>query len=60
VREGRNTVEIGVANAWMNRLIAEAASPTGTLFGPVAAVYQAGAPMQHYGLDGPVLLRLAG
>ena len=60
VREGRNTVEIGVANAWMNRLIAEAASPTGTLFGPVAAVYQAGAPMQHYGLNGPVLLRLAG
>jgi hypothetical protein len=60
VREGRNTVEIGVANAWMNRLIAEAAIPTGNLFEPVAAVYRAGAPMQRSGLTGPVLLRLAG
>jgi hypothetical protein len=60
VREGRNTVEIVVANAWMNRLIAEAATPTGNLFGPVAAVYRAGAPMQRSGLTGPVLLRLAG
>jgi hypothetical protein len=60
VRDGRNTVEIGVANAWMNRLIAEAASPTGNVFGPVAGVYQPGAPVQRSGLTGPVVLRLAG
>ena len=29
LRPGRNVVELDVANAWMNRLIAEAATPTG-------------------------------
>ena len=36
---GCNTVEIDVANAWMNRLISEAAGPTGELFEPVTGVY---------------------
>ena len=38
---GCNTVEIDVANAWMNRLISEAAVPTGELFEPVTGVYAA-------------------
>lgn len=58
VRPGTNTVEVEVANAWMNRLIAEAASPTGEIFGPVAGVYFADAPVQPSGLGGPVVLRI--
>ena len=58
VRPGTNTVEVEVANAWMNRLIAEAASPTGEIFGPVAGVYSADAPVQPSGLGGPVVLRI--
>jgi hypothetical protein len=60
VRDGRNTLEIRVANAWMNRLIAEAGAPTGHIFGPVAGVYQPGAPMHRSGLTGPVRFRLGG
>ena len=55
---GRNRVEVDVANSWMNRLIAEAASPTGEIFGPVAEVYAADAPIQPAGLSGPVRLLL--
>jgi hypothetical protein len=58
LRRGRTTVEIDVANAWMNRLIAEAAAPTGEIFGPVAEVYEPDAPVQTSGLTGPVVLRL--
>jgi hypothetical protein len=39
LRPGRNTVEVEVDNAWMNRLISEAQAPTGAivgLLGPVA------------------------
>ena len=58
LRQGRTTVEIDVANAWMNRLIAEAAAPTGDIFGPVAEVYEPDAPVQTSGLTGPVVLHL--
>jgi hypothetical protein len=58
LRLGTNTLEVAVANAWMNRLIAEAASPTGEIFPPVAAVYEPDAPVQRSGLTGPVVLRL--
>jgi hypothetical protein len=58
LRPGRNTVEVEVANAWMNRLIAEAQAPTGELFAPVAAVYAADAPVQTAGLTGPVVLEV--
>jgi hypothetical protein len=58
VRRGHNTVEIDVANAWMNRLIAEAASPTGEVFPPVAGVYAPDAPVRSSGLAGPVVLRV--
>jgi hypothetical protein len=58
LRPGRNEIEVGVANAWMNRLIAEAGTPTGEIFAPVASVYAADAPVQRAGLGGPVVLRL--
>ena len=54
VREGRNSVEIGVANAWMNRLIAEAREPSGELFAPVTSVYAPSAAPRPSGLLGPV------
>jgi hypothetical protein len=55
-RPGVNVVEIDVATAWMNRLIAEAGSPTGGLFAPVAGVYAPDAPVRPAGLVGPVSL----
>jgi hypothetical protein len=58
LQPGRNTVEVEVANSWMNRLIAEASTPTGEIFAPVAAVYAPDAPLQECGLRGPVVLRL--
>jgi hypothetical protein len=59
VRPGPNTVEIDVANAWMNRLIAEAAAPTGRVFAPAAAVYAPDAPVRPSGLLGAVRLEVA-
>jgi hypothetical protein len=59
LRPGRNEIEVDVANAWMNRLIAEAGRPTGEIFAPVAAVYGADAPQQRCGLAGPVVLRVS-
>ncbi len=58
LRPGRNVVELDVANAWMNRLIAEAARPTGELFGPVSGVYAADAAPRPSGVLGPVRLEL--
>ncbi|SFF87575.1 glycosyl hydrolase [Blastococcus tunisiensis] len=60
LRGGANTIEIDVANAWMNRLIAEAGTPTGEIFGPVATVYEPDAPVRTSGLSGPVVLRVPG
>jgi len=57
LRAGTNTVEASVANAWMNRLIAEAGSPTGEIFAPVVEVYEPDAPVRRSGLTGPVVLR---
>jgi alpha-L-rhamnosidase len=57
LRRGRNTVVVEVANAWMNRLIAEARHPTGEIFAPVAEVYEAQAEICPAGLSGPVVLR---
>jgi hypothetical protein len=60
LRPGINRVEIDVANAWMNRLISEAATPTGEIFGPTAAVYASDAGPRPAGLRGPVRLRRLG
>ena len=56
LRDGDNDVEIEVTNAWMNRLIAEAGSPTGELFAPVTAVYEPNAPVRSAGLGRVELL----
>jgi hypothetical protein len=55
---GRNVVELHVANAWMNRLITEAAAPTGEVFPPVAAVYAPDAAPSPSGVLGPVRLQV--
>jgi len=55
--DGTNVIEIEVANAWMNRLIAEAGEPSGAIFAPVTTVYEPDAPKHPSGLAGPVLLR---
>ncbi|MFY9927996.1 MAG: glycosyl hydrolase [Streptosporangiaceae bacterium] len=55
---GRNTVVVEVANAWMNRLIAEARHPTGEIFAPVAGVYEPDAEIRPAGLSGPVVLQV--
>ena len=57
LRPGGNTVVAEVANAWMNRLIAEARQPTGQIFAPVAGVYEPHAEIRAAGLRGPVVLR---
>jgi hypothetical protein len=57
LRTGPNTIVVEVANAWMNRLIAEARHPTGEIFAPVAEVYEPDAEIQPAGLRGPVVLR---
>jgi len=57
LRPGRNAVVVEVANAWMNRLIAEARQPTGKIFAPVAGVYEPQAEIRPAGLSGPVVLR---
>ena len=57
LRPGRNAVVVEVANAWMNRLIAEARRPTGEIFAPVAGVYEPDAEIRPAGLSGPVILR---
>ena len=43
----------------MNCLLAEAAAPSGELFPPDTAVYEADAPIRPSGLAGPVTLRIA-
>ena len=57
LRPGRNAVVVEVANAWMNRLIAEARHPTGEIFAPVAGVYDPRAETRPAGLSSPVALR---
>jgi (4-O-methyl)-D-glucuronate---lignin esterase len=57
LRPGSNAVVVEVANAWMNRLIAEARHPTGEIFAPVADVYEPDAEIRPAGLSGPVMLR---
>jgi hypothetical protein len=56
LRSGRNVIEVDVANAWMNRLIAEARESSGELFPPVTTVYAPDAAPRPSGLLGPVTL----
>lgn len=57
LRPGRNTVRIEVANAWRNRLIAEAAAPSREIFVPMTQVFDPDAEPVPSGIAGPVRLR---
>ena len=53
-RHGLNILEVHVATPWRNRLIAEAAAPSGEIFAPMTEVYEPTAEVQPAGLSGPV------
>ncbi|WZH38347.1 MAG: glycosyl hydrolase [Microbacterium enclense] len=55
-REGANDVRVEVAVPWRNRLIAEAAEPTGEIFAPMTEVFSPRAEGRPAGLSGPVSL----
>ena len=50
---GANTLEVEVATPWRNRLIAEAAAPTGEVFAPMTEVFEPTAEPLPAGLGGP-------
>ncbi len=54
--DGRNEVRIEVAVPWRNRLIAEAARPSGAIFAPMTQVFSPTASPRPAGLSGPVEL----
>jgi hypothetical protein len=56
VVEGANTVEIRVANLWVNRLIGDAQPGAKKLTFTAAPTYTADAPLRPAGLIGPVTL----
>jgi hypothetical protein len=56
VRVGLNVVEVEVATPWRNRLIAEAAAPSGAVFAPMTEVFDPAAEPLPAGLAGPVTL----
>ncbi|MGQ2914334.1 glycosyl hydrolase [Microbacterium aurantiacum] len=53
-RAGANDVRVDVATPWRNRLIAEAAEPSGEIFAPMAAVFEPNATPIAAGLAGPI------
>ncbi|KEP75062.1 hypothetical protein HR12_39040 [Microbacterium sp. SUBG005] len=55
-QEGANRIRIEVATPWRNRLIAEAAEPTGEIFEPMTEVFSSDAVPRPAGLAGPVTL----
>jgi hypothetical protein len=56
VKSGRNTLEIRVANLWVNRLIGDAQPGAQKLTFTVYPTYSAKAPLRPSGLMGPVQL----
>lgn len=58
LRDGANTIEVEVATPWRNRLIAEAAEPSGQIFPPMTAVFEPSAEPLPAGLAGPVTVLL--
>lgn len=53
---GPNVVEVQVTNTWRNRLIAEAAEPSGEISAPLTEVFKPDAAPMPAGLAGSVLL----
>ena len=60
VRAGTNRLVIRVATPWRNRLIAEAAQHTGSIFAPMTQVFEVTATPLEAGLRGEVSLHLGG
>ena len=60
VRTGANRLEVHVATPWRNRLIAEAARPTGQVFAPMTQVFEPTAEPLPAGLRGRCVLHLHG
>ncbi|WP_404429550.1 glycoside hydrolase [Microbacterium lacus] len=56
LRAGRNDLSIHVATPWRNRLISEAADPSGEIFAPTTTVFEKNAAPLPAGLHGPVHL----
>jgi hypothetical protein len=57
VVEGANTVEVRVANLWVNRLIGDAQPGATKVTFTAAPTYTADAPLRPAGLIGPVTIR---
>ncbi|MBB3221889.1 glycosyl hydrolase [Pseudoduganella umbonata] len=55
---GANTVEVRVANLWVNRLVGDAQPGARKVTFTAAPTYQADAPLRPAGLIGPVTLRV--
>lgn len=58
VVDGANTVEVRVANLWVNRLVGDAQPGAAKVTFTAAPTYKADAPLRPSGLMGPVTLRL--
>lgn len=57
VHVGTNAIDVEVATPWRNRLIAEAANPSGEIFAPMTEVFEPSAQPLPAGLAGPVTVR---
>jgi hypothetical protein len=57
VKPGGNTVEVRVANLWVNRLIGDAQPGANKVTFTAAPTYKADAPLRQAGLIGPVTLQ---
>jgi hypothetical protein len=55
---GTNTVEVRVANLWVNRLIGDAQPGAAKVTFTAAPTYKADAPLRPSGLIGPVTLKV--
>jgi len=56
VKKGDNSVEVRVANLWVNRLIGDAQPGAQKVTFTAAPTYTADAPLRTSGLIGPVTL----
>ncbi len=59
VRQGRNALEVKVANLWVNRLIGDAQPDAKRVTWTAIPTYRADAPLRPSGLIGPVTLEAA-
>lgn len=57
VKAGRNSLDIRVANLWVNRLIGDAQPGAARITWTSMPSYRADAPLRPSGLIGPVTLR---